>query len=140
MIVALRGMFARREESRRLEIGGYRQWNWHIFTIQNKLNNTYEVYITFEIWSGLMVSCNKGLFSLRENIHAQDPYCVNIGIFLIFLTSTFRTRKHLGKSERCDPSQCNSMLIQHESDSQYILGIYWSQFPGTIFKFVSGQS
>ena len=23
-----------------------------------------------------MVTCNKGLFSLRENIHAQDPYCV----------------------------------------------------------------
>ena len=78
LIVVLRGLFARRGESRRLEIGGYRQWNWHILTIHNKLTNISEVYITFEIWSGLMVTCNKGLFSLRENIHAQDPYCVNI--------------------------------------------------------------
>ena len=62
------------------KIGGYRQWNWYILTIQNKLTNISEVYITFEIWSGLMVTCNKGLFSLRENIHAQDPYCVNINI------------------------------------------------------------
>ena len=23
------------------------------------------------------LTCNKGLFSLRENIHTQDPYCVN---------------------------------------------------------------
>ena len=41
-----------------------------------KLTNISEVQITFEIWSGPMVTCNKGLFSLHENIHAQVQFLV----------------------------------------------------------------
>ena len=32
-----------------------------------------------------MVTCNKGLFSLHENIHAQDPYCVKSSTILFTL-------------------------------------------------------
>ena len=81
LIVVLRGDWARRGESRRLEIGGCSQWIGHILAIQNKLNNISEVYITFDIWSRLMETCNQDFYSLRAIWHAQGPHCVNEDFF-----------------------------------------------------------
>ena len=78
LIIVLRGNWARRAESRRLVIGGYRQWIEHILTIQNKLNNISEVYITSVIWSRLMETYKQDFYSLRAIWHAQGKFCVNI--------------------------------------------------------------
>ena len=76
LIIVLRGNWARRAESRRLVIGGYRQWIEHILTIQNKLNNISEVYITSVIWSRLMETYKQDFYSLRATWHAQVKFCV----------------------------------------------------------------
>ena len=65
-------------ESRKLKIECYRQWNWHIQSIQNKCNNLSEVYISFDIWSSIMEKCNflplvhlmlkRDFFSMSEKI------------------------------------------------------------------------
>ena len=78
LIIVLRGNWARRAESRRLVIGGYRQWIEHILTIQNKLNNISEVYITSVIWSRLMETYKQDFYSLRAIWHAQGKFCVNL--------------------------------------------------------------
>ena len=68
---------------------GKSQEDWRLEAVDNgtdifllskrKLTNISEVYVTFDIWlHGLMVTCNYGYDSLRENIHAQDPYCVKV--------------------------------------------------------------
>ena len=76
LIIVLRGNWARRAESRRLVFGGYRQWIEHILTIQNKLNNISEVYITSVIWSRLMETYKQDFYSLRAIWHAQGKFCV----------------------------------------------------------------
>ena len=63
-----------------MEIGGCSQRIGHILAIQNKHNNISEVYITFDIWSRLVETCNQDFHSLCAIWHAQGPNVLNEGL------------------------------------------------------------